>query len=215
SNIDLGIGKPGAKLSIEDARSREIKTASTGGASPAVLLPTALNTYAGTKFRLILGYRGIADSLLAVERGETDIAGAGGLASTLARHPSWIEKREAPILYQAALERHPAIPHVPTIVELANGDTGKAVMRALASTAVIGRSLISTPGVPAERIAILRKAFDAMVKDSAYLEAAKKRKVMLDPATGAQMDKVAQDTLAMPKDIAAKVAALLQPPKKK
>jgi tripartite-type tricarboxylate transporter receptor subunit TctC len=211
TNIDLGIARPGGALNtFEDARQREFTVGSTGGASPAVLLPTALMTYGGAKFKLIRGYQGIAETLIAVERGEVDVAGSGGLAGLLVSHPSWVMERKAPIIYQAALKRHALLPHVPTLEELALTDEGRQVMRAISSTAEIGRSIVLPPGVPPARVAVLRAAFQAMVKDPAVLAAAAKRNVMLDPATGEAMDAVVQDTTRMPKDIIDKVAALLK-----
>ncbi|MFN3892042.1 MAG: Bug family tripartite tricarboxylate transporter substrate binding protein [Beijerinckiaceae bacterium] len=211
TNIDLGIGRPGGKISsFEDARQREFTVGATGGASPAVLLPTSLNVYAGAKFKLIRGYQGIADTLLALERGEVDIAGSGGLAGLLVSHPSWVLERKAPIIYQAALKRHPLIPHVPTLEELALTDEGRQVMRAISSTAEIGRSIILPPDVPPARIAVMRAAFQAMLKDEKVRAVAEKRNLMLDPGRGEDMDALVRETMALPKDVVDKVAALLK-----
>jgi len=211
TNIDVGIGKAGAPIkSFEDARRRELTVGLTGGSSPAVLLPIALATYAGARFKMVRGYQGIADILLAVERGEVEVAGAGGLAGFMVSHPTWITRHEAPILYQAALKRHALLPDVPTIVELTLDDEGRQVMSALASTAEIGRSIIAPPGVPSERLALLRAAFQKMVTDKGFLAMAEKRNLMIDPATGEAMDVIARDTLRMPKPIVDKVAALLK-----
>lgn len=210
SNTDIGIGREGATLTMDDARAREITVAATTGASPAVVLPMALNLYGGAKFKLVRGYRGVAESLLAVERGEADVAGSGGLAGLLVSHPAWILERKAPVLYQAGLTRHPLLPHVPTIEELALTPEGKQIMRAIAGTADIGRSIIAGPGAPDARIAQLRAAFDTMVKDPAFLAEMRKRNVTIEAASGAQMDAVAKEALAMPKDVLAKVAELLK-----
>jgi tripartite-type tricarboxylate transporter receptor subunit TctC len=211
TNIDVGIARVGAPIkSFEDARTRELTVGLTGGSSPAVLLPIALATYGGAKFKMVRGYQGIADILLAVERGEVEVAGAGGLAGLMVSHPTWITKHEAPILYQAALKRHALLPDVPTIVELALDDEGRQVMSALASTAEIGRSIIVTPGIPTERLALLRASFQKMIVDRGFLATAEKRNVMIDPDTGEAMDAIARDTLRMPKPIIDKVAALLK-----
>ncbi len=111
-----------------------------------------------------------------MERGEVDIVGAYGLPGILVSQPGWVDKGEAVILYQASLKRHRLMPNVPTLPELATSDEGRVVLRAAASTGEFGRSILTTPGVPAERLAALRTAFAAMLKDPDFLAAAEKRK---------------------------------------
>jgi len=92
------------------------------------------------------------------------------------------------------------LPQTPTMTELATSDEGRAVMAVLAGTAEVGRSILTTPGVPPERLAALRTAFQAMMKDPQFIAAAEKRKLMIDSATGEQMDAVTRDTMKLPKD---------------
>jgi tripartite-type tricarboxylate transporter receptor subunit TctC len=210
SNIDLGVALPktGVK-SIDDARVRELVVGATGGASTAVLLPLSLNAYAGTKFKLVRGYQGAAEVLLALERGEVEVAGAAGIPNLLAKHPDWL-KGGATILYQAALKRHPLLPNVPTLPELGLTEEGKAALRGIGSTAEIGRSILTTPGVPPERLAALRKAFAAMLNDPDFVAAAGKRNIMLDPGTGEDMDALVRETMQLPKPVLARIGQLLK-----
>ena len=202
SNIDLGAGAPGNWFKdFEDARTKEIVVGATGASSPGYLLPTALNKYAGAKFKVIYGYKGSNDVTLAVERKEVDLIGSVGIATTLVRNPDWIKERKAPILYQAALTRHPLLPHVPALPELGLTPEGKAVLTAIAASSEIGRSIVTTPNVPAARLAALRKAFNDMVADPAFLEAMAKRNIMIEPLTGEQVDKLSRETLETPKPI--------------
>lgn len=160
SSIDLGVALPSAGIeSFEDVRKQEFTVGSSGGASTAVLLPASLDTFGGAKFKLVRGYKGAAEVLLALERGEVQIAGAVGIPLLLARHPDWLAQGRATIIYQAALKRSPYLPNVPTLPELGLTDDGRAVLRAIASTAEIGRSIITTPDVPHERLVALRKRF--------------------------------------------------------
>jgi tripartite-type tricarboxylate transporter receptor subunit TctC len=161
--------------------------------------------HAGAKFKLVRGYKGTADIILAMERGEVDIVGAYGLPGMLATHPAWIGNGEAVILYQVALTRHRLLPRVPALPELATDDEGKSVLRAVAGTGEIGRSIMTTPGVPAERLVALRKAFASMLDDPEFRVAAERRKLMLDPATGEQMDAIVQETLRLPPAVVEKV----------
>jgi tripartite-type tricarboxylate transporter receptor subunit TctC len=145
-----------------------------------------------------------------MERGEVDIVGAYGLPGMLASHPGWVNNGEAAILWQASLKRHRLLPNVPALPELASDDESRGVLRAVASTGDVGRSILTTPGVPAERLAALRKAFAAMLSDPDFIAAAEQRKLMLDPATGEEMDTIVRDTLQLPDSVVAKVGAMMK-----
>ena len=126
TNIDVGaaLAKTGIK-SFEDVRAKQYNVGASGGGSTTVLFPTALNTYGGAKFKLIRGYSGTINILLAMERSEVDIVGAYGLPGILVSHPGWVHKDEATILYQASLKRHRLLANVPTLPELAQSDEGR------------------------------------------------------------------------------------------
>jgi tripartite-type tricarboxylate transporter receptor subunit TctC len=210
TNIDVGAAPKRAGItSFEDARKRELSIGTSGGGSTTVVYPLALNAYAGAKFKLVKGYKGTAEIILAAERGEVDVVAAVGIPGLLASHPEWM-KGEGVILYQNALKRHPLLPNVPTLPELALSDEGRAVLRVIAGTAEIGRSILTTPGVPAERVAALRTAFQEMLKDPAFLAACEKRNITIEPATGEEMDAITRETMGLPKPIAASVGKLFK-----
>jgi len=209
SNIDVGVARVSAGIkSIDDARGKQYTVGASGKGSTTDIYPEALNAVGGTKFKIVLGYKGTSEILLAMQRGEVDVDGAYGLPGMMATHPDWI-KGEAVLLYQAALKRSPLLPNVPTLPELATSEDGKAILRAIASTAEIGRSIISGPGVPADRLAALRHAFAQMVKDPGFIAECNKRHLMLDPASGQDMDAIVKDTFALPKPTLAKIGAML------
>jgi tripartite-type tricarboxylate transporter receptor subunit TctC len=210
TNIDTGAALPKSGIkSFADIRQKEYTVGASGGGSTTVMFPSALNAYAGAKFKLVRGYKGTTDILLALERGEVDVVGAYGLPGMLVSHPGWVSGGEAVILYQASLKRHRLLANVPAIPELATDDEGRAVLRAVASTGEIGRSVLTTPGVPAERLTALRTAFAAMASDPVFIAAAEQRKMMLDPATGEEMDAILRDTLQLPDSVIAKVGAMM------
>jgi tripartite-type tricarboxylate transporter receptor subunit TctC len=211
TNIDTGAAllRTGIK-SFEDARHKQYNVGVSGGGSTTVLFPTALNRYAGAKFKLIRGYSGTIDIVLAMERGEVDIVGAYGLPGILVSQPGWIHRGEATILYQASLKRHRLLPNVPTIPELAQSDEGRQVLHAAAATGEIGRAIITTPGVPPERLAVLRGAFQAMLKDPDFLAACEKRNLMIDGATGEEIDKIVQEMLRLPEAVVEKIGQMMQ-----
>ena len=211
TNIDVGAALPAVGIkSFDDVRKRQYTVGASGGGSTTVLFPSALNAYGGAQFKIVRGYKGTNDILLAMERGEVDIVGAYGLPGMLVSHPGWIDKGEATIIYQAALARHRLLPNVPTLPELAVGDEGRAILRAVAGTAEIGRSIITTPGVPEERLAALRTAFQAMLADPDFLAACEKRKFMVDPGTGEAMDAIVRETLQLSPSLLAKIGDILK-----
>lgn len=210
-NVDVGSGRPGSKFSsFDDARKQEIVVGATGGASPGFLVPAALQKYAGAKFKIVSGYGGSADVYLAAERGEVELIGSVGLTFIMQRSPTWITEKAAPIIYQTSLKRHPLIPQVPTIAELGLSPEGTSVLRAIAASSEIGRSIITTPGVPPERLAALRAAFQKMVNDPAFLDAMKKRDVPIFGATGEEMDEVTREVMKTPQSTLDATKALLK-----
>lgn len=210
TNIDTGSALPRSGIkSFDDVRKKEYTVGASGGGSTTVMFPSALVTYAGAKFKIVRGYKGTIDIILAMERGEVDILGAYGLPGIEVSHPGWL-KGEAVILYQAALKRHRLIPNVPTLPELALTDEGRDVLSAVSSTGEIGRSILTTPGVPAERLAALRKAFADMLADKEFLATAAKRKMTIDPGTGEELDAIVRNTLKLPKTIIDKVGAMMK-----
>jgi len=206
TNVDTGVTLPKSGIkSFDDVRKKEYTVGASGGGSTTVMYPTALNIFAGAKFKIVKGYSGTTDIQLAMERGEVDILGAYGLPGILVSQPGWITKGEAVFIYQAALNRHRLLPNVPTLPELALDDEGRAVLHAIASTAEIGRSINTTPGVPPERLAILRAGFQAMLKDPEFLAASEKRNLMIDGGSGEDMDAIVRETLKIPPSVLAKV----------
>jgi tripartite-type tricarboxylate transporter receptor subunit TctC len=211
TNIDTGVALPKTGIeSFEDVRAKQYNVGASGGGSTTVLFPTALKTYAGARFKLVRGYSGTIDILLAMERGEVDIVGAYGLPGILVSHPGWVHRGEATILYQASLKRHRLLPNAPTLPELAQSDEGRQVLHAAASTGEIGRSILTTPGVPPERLAALRSAFQAMVRDPIFLAACEKRNLMIDGAAGEEIDEVVRETLRLPQAVAEKIGQMMQ-----
>jgi len=211
TNIDTGVALPKSGIkSFEDVRAKQYTVGASGGGSTTVLFPTALNSYAAAKFKLVRGYSGTNDILLAMERAEVDIVGAYGLPGMLVSHPGWVLRGEATFLFQASLKRHPLLPNVPTLPELALSDEGREVLHVAASTGEIGRSILTTPGVPVERLRALRTAFRALLHDPDFLAACEKRKLMVDGATGEEIDEIVRETLRLPSALADKVGQMMQ-----
>src|SRR5262245_54646965 len=105
TNIDTGVTLPKSGIrSFEDVRTKQYVVGTSGGGSTTVLFPSALNAYGGAKLKLVRGYSGTTDIVLAMERGEVDIVGAYGLPGIMVSQPGWVTRGEATFLYQAALK---------------------------------------------------------------------------------------------------------------
>jgi tripartite-type tricarboxylate transporter receptor subunit TctC len=210
SNIDVGVALPQAGIkSFEEARKRQVVVGAENG-SMSLIYAQALNTYGGAKLKIVKGYNGSADIQLAAERGEVDVNGSYSLPAVLVSHPDWVRDGTANILYQNALKRFPQLPQVPTLSELMLTDEGRTVAHVVAGMAEIGRSILTTPGVPEERLAALRAAFQEMLKDPDFIAACAKRNLMLDPASGQEMDAINQETMSLPKPIVEALRTLLK-----
>jgi len=213
--IDVAVALPKSGIaSFEDARKREIAVGAGQSTSTSALYARALNTYAGSRFKIVTGYSGTAEIQLAVERGEVEVNGGESLPTIQVHNPDWLQGK-AVFLYQNGLKRASQLPQVPTMAELVSVDEkrqveGRQVMGALAGTAEIGRAILTTPGVPAERLAALRAAFQRMVADPDFLAAMAKRNVMIEPATGEAMDAVTSETMGLPKSTIEALRTLLK-----
>ena len=211
SNIDIGVASAKSQIhGFDDVRKNVYTVGASGGGSTTVVFPSALNKYAGAKFTLVRGYAGTTEIQLAMERGEVDIIGAYGLPGMLISQPGWLKNAGATLIYQAAVKRHKLLSEVPTLPELATNAEGREILFAVASTGDVGRSISTTPGVPPARLAALRQAFQAMLGDPEFRAAAASRSLMIDEATGEEMDELARKTLALSPETRSRIAELMK-----
>lgn len=211
-SVDVGVAAPGAKFkNFDDVRKREISVGATAGASPGFLMPAALARFGGAKFKIVSGYGGSAEAMLAMERGEVDLAASVALLTIQQKYPAWIKDRSATILYMSGLKRSPVIPWVPGLAELGLDDEGRAVLGAIAAAAEIGKSIITTPNIPAEQLSILRKALQDMVADKAVVDSLAETHIPLSGATGPEMDRITADVTKTPRQVLDKLKHLIKP----
>jgi len=182
---------------IDDAKQREVTVGATGG-STSSQYPKAMNALIGTKFKIVLGYPGGNDVNLALERGEVEVRGSNSWTSWKATRPDWIAEKKINILVQIGLTKAPDLPGVPLLMELGKDDTDRKLLRLLSASTHIGRPIFTSPGVPAERVTVLRKAFDTMVHDPAFIEEAKREKFDIEPTTGQAMQDVINEMMSAP-----------------
>lgn len=179
----------GAKT-IEDAKTREILLGGTVGTA-SVIYPNVLNELVGTKFKVVTGYPGGNQINLAMESGEVQGRGSNSWSSWKSTRPEWVAEKKIYNLVQIALKRAPDLQDVPLMMELAQNDFNRELLRFLSADTAIARAMVTTPGVPADRLAALREAFDASMKLPALLDEANKMQLDLEWLSGQESQKIA------------------------
>jgi tripartite-type tricarboxylate transporter receptor subunit TctC len=172
------------------------------GSDPDVYAMILKNLFA-SNLRLITGFPGNNDLALAMERGEID--GFCGLSwsSLTSRHPHWLKDGKINIIVQAALEREPQLPDTPMLIEKA-GDARKfAVLKMILTTQALARPFAAAPGMPPERLAALRNAFDSTVADPEFLAEAKRLGLDVNPVGWQKIDAMLKDIYELPPDLVA------------
>jgi tripartite-type tricarboxylate transporter receptor subunit TctC len=196
---------------IEDVKQKELIIGSTSVKGTVAMVPTALNRLIGTKFKLVQGYTGTREQMLAVERGEVQGMGNAPWSTLKITNPEWIAEKKVSLLYIIGLKRAVDLPDVPTIVELAPDDESRKVMNLLASTSEMGRSFIAGPQVAADRVSLLRKAFMATADDPALREEALKRQINVNPMSGGQLQALIGEVTSYPESLYERTRQLVMP----
>ncbi|MFL6797362.1 MAG: Bug family tripartite tricarboxylate transporter substrate binding protein [Xanthobacteraceae bacterium] len=197
---------------IADAMQRESTLSGTGTGSTVSIYPTVMNNVLGTKFKLIMGYRGSNDAMLAVERGEVEGHSTSWVALKVA-HPDWIKDQSVSVLVQFALRRHPELTDTPTVVELARTEEQRTMLSAIMNATEVGSAFFSTPGVPPDRLTALRRAFDATMKDPEFIAEVERTRVTLNPITGEELQKLVAEVSDLPPALLEKIRAAYTMPR--
>lgn len=196
--------------SVADAKTRVVSMGAPGTANNCVFYPLLLNALVGTKFKVITGYPGGNDVNLAIERGEVEGRGCGTWTGWLSTKPDWVESRKINVLAQGALTRAADLAEVPTLIDLAANEFDRSVMRFMSSDGAYSRAYATTPGVPANRLEALRRAFDATMRDAEFAAEAKRTDRELSPSRGEEVQKVVAAVVATPKDVVAYARRILE-----
>jgi tripartite-type tricarboxylate transporter receptor subunit TctC len=197
---------------IAQAQQKEATLSGTGAGSTVSVYPTVLNNVIGTKFKLIMGYKGSSEAMLAVERGEVEGHSTSWTALKVA-HPDWLRDKSVRLLVQFALKRHPEMADIPTAVELGRSDEERAVLAAVMNASEVGTAFFTTPGVPADRLEALRRAFDATMKDPEFLAEVQKTRLAVNPIRGEELQKLVVEVASLSPAIIDKVRAAYTMPK--
>ena len=172
--------------------------------------PILLNHLFGTRFKVVTGYESTPKIHLAMESGEVQGNGASNWSTLKALNASWIEEKKVRIIAQWALAKSAELPDVPLVLELAKTPADRQALELALARLEFGRPFFLPPNVPADRVTALRRAFDATLKDPAFLAEAEKSKIEIDPLTGEQVADLVAKVLRTPADTAARVRQALE-----
>ena len=191
--------------------SKPLTVGSTGAADDTYQLPAMVNAVLGTKFKIVTGYPGGNDVSLALERGEVQGRCGWSWSSIKATRPDWIASKKIVVLVQMSLAKHPDLPDVPLIMDLAKNDEQRQIFKLFCARQVMGRPFLGPPGVPADRVAALRQAFDETVADKAFLDDAAVGKFEINPVSGKDLEALVKEVYQTPPEITKKAIAILKP----
>ena len=201
---------------IEDVRTASTppKCGATGVTSTGYYLPKLLEEAIGTKFDIVSGYQAGQDVDLAVERGELQCR-AFTITAYFAREPfiSWRKRNFVRVLFQTGTKRDARLKDVPTIYELMDkyktADSVRRLAKVVLASGDFGRPIVAPPGVPPDRVKILRDAFNKSVNDPALLAEAEKRQLEMDPEGGTELESLAKEVMSAPPDVVERMKKIL------
>ncbi len=169
---------------FEDLLTTEVPFGSTGSGAPPVLEPKIMNSLLGTKIKLVNGYQGMADIFVAMENREVDGSCGVNWSTLTSTRADWMAQGKLRLVVQNAVDRAPYVAQLPLMLDFAKTPQQKGVLLLLAAPNRVGRPYMAPPGIPADRLAILRKAFDDTVADPAFIAEAERYKLALNAVKG-------------------------------
>jgi len=192
---------------LDDAKARPMSVAVSGSGADSAIFPRVLNSVLGTQFKLVTGYPGNSEMLLAVERGEVDGNAGTSWATLQGSKREWMTDNKVNLLVQLGLRKHPDLPNVPLALDLATNPEDRKVLELILSRQQMAYPYAAPPGVPEDRLAALRSGFDQMTKDPDFIADAKKQGFEVDPMTGDEIGKLVKGLYASPPALVARAKA--------
>ena len=201
ANEEVGVCVAVGRTGIRDfaqLKQRELIVGNTGEGADGTFMTTLVRDLLGAKLRAIRGYPGGNEIYLAMERGEVD--GMCGLAwSTIkSTRPQWLQQGWINVLIQLGLKKHPDLPNVPFVMDLARDPEERALLRLILLRDAFGRPFVAPPGTPPDRVAILKTAFTATMTDPAYLADAARVRAEVAPVSAATLQAYLNEAYAAP-----------------
>ncbi len=193
---------------VEDLYKKELIIGDTGPGTGTRSYPLALNALLGMKFKIVSGFPSSSDVFLAMERGEVDGI-CESLDSVTGKRPDWLTSGKVRVLFQGGAEPNPHV-NAPFVMDFAKTEEQKIEIRFLYAGQGIGRPFVAPPNLPADKLKMLREAFDKTMKDPDFIADAKKQKLDVEPKDGAHLEQLIREIYATPKPIIEKIGKLIQ-----
>ena len=194
----------------QDALTAQFAVGGEGAGSDPDTYAAFVRNVFGVKLKLVTGYHGTSDIILAIERGEVDGRCGWSWSSIKSTRASWIPEKKLNYLFHMSEAKAPELAHIPTISDFAT-DRQKQILRLVTSRQTMGRPFAAPPGVPADRAQALRRGFDATLKDPAFLAEADKLKLEVNPVSGEDVTRLVTELYATPKDIVEEARTAIKP----
>jgi tripartite-type tricarboxylate transporter receptor subunit TctC len=196
-----------------DLFDKELTVGGIAGADPETT-PRLYNALIGTRFKVVTGYSSTAQVAAAVERGEVQGIGDWSWSSLKAVRPQWLAEKKVTLLMQGALKNEPELGSLPNALEFIRNEVDRKVMELHFTQKTAARPLVAPPGVPADRVALLRKAFESLARDKEFLAEMEAARMEFNFVSGPEIDRIVAKVLATPADIAGRYAKAFGPEQK-
>jgi tripartite-type tricarboxylate transporter receptor subunit TctC len=195
---------------FEDVLHRELLVGGTGPGDDTIQFSKVLVGVLGAKLKIISGYPGGNDAVLAMERGELQGRCGWSYSSVKAAHPDWLAQKKIAILVQFALAKHPELPDVPLITDLAKTPEQQKLLKFVFARQVMGRPYLAPPGVPPATVAALRRAFMDTMADKDFLADADRAKLEITPVSGERIQELVAELYKTPPELTKRLAEMLR-----
>jgi tripartite-type tricarboxylate transporter receptor subunit TctC len=174
----------------QDLLNKELIVSASGAGSPSVVYPRVLNAALGTKFKVISGYAGSAEAVLALERGEAQGNCAWGWVPMIATKGDWLRDGKLNVIVQTGMKSYPGRENVPVALDMAKTDDDRRLMELVFAPQTFARPFAAPPDVPKDRVAALRKAFNDTTRDPRFLADAEKEQLEIELVTGEEIEAI-------------------------
>ena len=201
---------PSPVKTFEDVQKTELLVPGTGAGADSEIIPRAYNNLAGTKFKIVSGYRDTADSTLQLETGELQGIAYWSWSAMISLKPTWMRDKKVNVLFHTGLTEFPELPGVPSIRRLVKDETDRKALEFLLAREVMGRPFVAPPSIPADRAKALRDAFNATMKDPEFLKDAARGNVEVNLVTAEEVESLLRDAASLPPTVIERARQVLE-----